>query len=62
MAQGKQGKWGKKSLSGKTQGIWKFCPITGQTQRILFAQVVNSLIVKGKDIAIFATKISTFFP
>ena len=29
-AQGKQGKWPKKaSLSGKTQGIWKFCQNTG---------------------------------
>ena len=28
-AQGKQGKWEKKSLSGKTQGIWKFCQNTG---------------------------------
>ena len=28
-AQGKQGKWHKKnSLSGKTQGIWKFCQNT----------------------------------
>ena len=33
-AQGKQGKWLKNSLSGKTQGIWKFCQNTG----ILFAQ------------------------
>ena len=24
-----QGKWQKKSLSGKTQGIWKFCQNTG---------------------------------
>ena len=41
-AQGKQGKWQQqKSLSGKTQGIW-------------FAQVVNSLILKVKDILIFA--------
>ena len=28
-AQGKQGKWSKKNLSGKTQGIWKFCQNTG---------------------------------
>ena len=56
-AQGKQGKWPKKSLSGKkhrefgnfakTQGIW--C-----------AQVVNSLILKVKDISILAAKISKF--
>ena len=39
----------KKSLSGKTQGIWKFA----KTQGIWFAQVVNSLILKVKDIVIF---------
>ena len=32
----------------KTQGIW-------------FAQVVNSLILKVKDISIFASEISNFF-
>ena len=32
-----------------------------KTQRIWFAQVVNSLILKVKYISIFATKISTFF-
>ena len=37
----------KESLSGKTQGI-------------CFAQVVNSLILKVKDIPMFATKISKF--
>ena len=37
----------------KTQGIWKFC----QTQGIWFAQVVSSLILKVKDISIFAMKI-----
>ena len=44
----------KKSLSGKTQGIWKFCQNTGKTQGILFAQVVNALLLKVKDIVIFA--------
>ena len=54
---GKTGKMDKKkSLSGKTQGIWLFCQNTGKTQGILFAQVVNSL-----DIAIFAAKISILF-
>ena len=48
----------KKSLSGKTQGIWKCCQNTGKTQGIWFAQVVNSLILKVKDISKFATKIS----
>ena len=33
-----------------------------KTQGILFGQVVNSLILKVKDIAIFAAKISIFFP
>ena len=32
----------KKSLSGKTQGIWKCCQNTGKTQGILFGQVVNA--------------------
>ena len=58
-AQGKQRKWPKKfpvrekhrefGKSAKTQGIW-------------FAQVVNSMILKVKDILIFAAKISIFFP
>ena len=51
----------KKSLSGKTQGIWKFCQNTGKTQGILFAQLVNFLILKVKDIAIFAAKFYIFF-
>ena len=51
---------GKKNLSGKTWGIWKFCQHTGKIQRIRFAQVVNSLILKVKDIVIFAAKISNF--
>ena len=50
----------KKSLSGKTQGIWKFCQNTGKTQGILFAQVENPLILQVKDIVIFASKISIF--
>ena len=60
----------KKNLSGKTQGIWKFCQNTGnlkicqntgKTQGILLAQVVNALILKVKDIAIFAAKKIPFF-
>ena len=50
----------KNSLSGKTQGIWKVCQNTGKTQGIWFAQVVNSLILKVKDISIFAARISNF--
>ena len=49
-----------KSLSGKTQGIWKFCQNTGKIQGIWFAQVVNSLILMVKDISVFAAKISIF--
>ena len=60
---GKTGKMAKKnSLSEKTQGIWKFCQKTGKTRGILFAQVVNSLILKVKDTAIFAANISIFSP
>ena len=54
----KQGKWAKKIPCqekhrefrnfAKTQGIW-------------FAQVVNYLILRVKDIPIFAVKISIFF-
>ena len=43
----------------KTQGKHReFCLNTGKTQGILFAQVVNSLILKVKDTVIFAAKIS----
>ena len=51
-----RGNGNKNSLSGKTQGIWKFCQTTGKTQGIWFARVVNSLILKVKDISKFATK------
>ena len=50
----------KKSLSEKTQGIRKFLPISGNSQGILFAQVVNSLMPKVNHIAIFAGKIFIF--
>ena len=56
---GKAGKMGKKkSLSGKTQGIWICCQNTGKTHGIWFAKVVNSLILKVKAISEFAAKIS----
>ena len=42
-------------LSRKTQVIWKFCQNTGN-----FAQVVNPLILKMQDIAIFAAQLSNF--
>ena len=57
-ARGKQGKWqkdipvrentGNLEVFAKTQGIW-------------FAQVVNSLILKVKDISIFTAKNLQFF-
>ena len=43
----------KNSLSGKTQGVWKFCQNTGKIQGIWFAQVVISLILEVKDVSIF---------
>ena len=45
--QRKQGKWPQKNPCHGKQGIW-------------FAQVVNYLILKVKDISIFAVKISKF--
>ena len=62
-AQGKQGKWPKKFPVRENTGNLgilskhrEFGQNTGKTQGILFAQVVNTLIVKVKDIAIFAAK------
>ena len=56
--QGKQGKWPKKNpCQGKHRELGNFA----KTQGILFAQVVNSLMPKVKDIVIFAAKISIFF-
>ena len=60
-AHGKQGKWPKTNLSWKTQRIQKFCQNTGKTQGIWFAQVINSLIIKVKDILVFAVNISKLF-
>ena len=57
-AQGKPGKWPKKFRQGKHREFGNFA----KTQGILFAQVVNSLILKVKDTAIFAANISIFFP
>ena len=55
-AQGKQGKWQKKS-----QGKHREFRNLAKTQGILFAQVINSLMPKVKDIAIFAAKKIHFF-
>ena len=57
-AQGKQGKWPKKiPCQGKHKEFGNFA----KTQEIWFAQVVNSLILKVKDVSIFAAKILNFF-
>ena len=45
------------SLSGKSQRIWKFCLNTRKTKDVLFAHVVNSLILRMHDITIFAVKL-----
>ena len=38
----------------------EFCQNAGKTQQFYFAQVVNALILKVKDIAIFAAKKTSF--
>ena len=57
--------------TGKTVKMAKIIPCQGKhrefgnfakTQGILFTQVVNYLILKVKDTAIFAAKTSMFFP
>ena len=55
-AQGKQGKWPKKIPVREKTEYGNFA----KTQGILFAQVVNSLMPKVKDIAIFARKFPIF--
>ena len=56
---GKTGKMARKiPCQGKRREFGNF----SKTQGILFAQIVNSLTPKVKDIAIFAAKISIFFP
>ena len=59
-AQGKQGKWFLKNpCQGKHREFGNFA----KTQGIWFALVVNSLILKVKDILIFAAKIyQDFYP
>ena len=46
----------KKSLSRKTQGIWKFC----QNTRNLVCSSCNFPDSKGNNVSIFAAKISIF--
>ena len=55
MAQGKQRKW---PCQGKQREFGNFA----KTQGTFVAQVVNSLILKVKDTALFAAKISIFPP
>ena len=52
-----QGKWPNKICRGKPREFGS----SAKTQGIRFAQVVNSLILKVKDILIFATKIPKDF-
>ena len=62
-AQGKQGKWPKKIPVRENTGNLEILPKHrefgnfAKTQGICFSQVVTSLILKVKDILIFATKI-----
>ena len=55
-AQEKQGKWPKNLCQGKHKEFGN----AAKTQGIWFAQVVNSLILKVKDISIFAANIPFF--
>ena len=54
------GKTGKMTKNIPCQGNHREFGNSAKTQGIWFAQVVNSLILKIKDMAIFATKISNF--
>ena len=64
--QGKQGKWPKKSLSGKTQGIWKFYQNTGNLvwSSCTFPDSKEDISMKfpdsKEDISMFAVKTSIF--
>ena len=53
---------GGKIVVRENTGNLEILPKHKETQGILFSQVVNSLILKVKDIAIFAAKIPIFFP
>ena len=55
------GKTGKMTKKIPCQGKHREFGNSAKTQRNWFAQVVNSLILKIKDIAKFAAKISCFF-
>ena len=59
---GKTGKTGTMTKKIPCQGKHREFGNFAKTQGNLFGQVVNSLILKVKDIAIFAAKISNFFP
>ena len=55
------GKTGKMAQQIPCQGKHREFGNFAKTQGILFAQVVNSLILKVKDILIFGAKILNFF-
>ena len=55
-AQGKQGKWPKKFPVRVNTGNLEILSKHRENTEIFFAQVVNALILKVKDIAIFAAK------
>ena len=62
-ATGKTGKMAKKIEDGKKipcQGKHREFGNFAKTKRIWFAQVVNLLILKVKNISVFASKISIF--
>ena len=54
------GKWPKRISVRENPGNLEICAKTQGKQGILFAQVVNSLILKVKDISKFVAKISIF--
>ena len=54
------GKTGKMAKKNPCQGKHREFGNLAKTQGIWFAQVVNSLIPKVKDISVFAAKISIF--
>ena len=51
---------GNKKIPVRENGIWKFGQNSGKIQGIWFAQVVNSLMLKVKDISVFAAQIIKF--
>ena len=52
---------GQKNASRKHRKFGNFAKIQGKHNKMWFAQVVNSLILKVKDNSLFAAKISKFW-